>query len=130
MSINNITRSFAAMNTSSPKEVSSAVSPGGGVHVQDLRGPNPKIGLSPPDAGNTHADQYLHRRRHISEGGHHMSQVGSGGGGSSGVTIGSAAHNVVGGIFAMDSTIVPKGMSSSFGSGSAGVFDHDYQRKV
>ncbi|GFS14769.1 zinc finger protein 704 [Elysia marginata] len=131
-SINNITRSFAAMNTSSPKERATTVS--SGVPPAHHR-PNPKIGMSPPVAGNTHRDAHLHRRRHISEGGEQHAPIATQMAArpetsSGGVVIGSAAPgNVVGGIFAMDSSVIPKGMSSSFGSGGAGVFDHDYQRK-
>ena len=130
-SISNITRSFAAMNTSSPKEPGSAVAPGGAAAAHAHSRPNPKIAQSPPSAGKTPVDHHhIQRRRHISEGDQHVVQAGFRDGNNRVVAIGSAGQNVVGGIFAMDSAMIPKGMSSSFGSAGGGVFDHDYQRKV
>lgn len=127
-SINNITQSFAAMNTSSPKEATAAVSPSAGNQHRC----HPSVEQSPSLAENTPVNMHVPRRRHISEGEqwvpitHLSSNVSS----AAGFSIGSARpRNVVGGIFARDSPVMAKGMSSSFGSVGGGVFDHDYQRK-
>ncbi|GFN92163.1 Zinc finger protein 395 [Plakobranchus ocellatus] len=128
-SINNITRSFAAMNTSSPKEAPATEQPAAA--ASQAHTGKPKMDQLRPMPPKMPDYQHIPRRRHISEGSP-QAGIGGSGTGQGGVAFHHShgqGGDTVGGGFTTEIAFVPKGMSSSLGSGGAGVFDHDYQRK-